>query len=234
MFILTQQSCIKVSDMLDDENYENNNEQNDEMIENNKNDRYENDENREYNDEQNNDVIVKYEAKIASLTKERNQFKDLAMRLKADFDNFRKRLDSESKQMTDTAMKKVFTNILDIVDSYELAIKNFNLMMNDVESEVSDKHKVELENNFKGILFTYDLLKKMLEDNGVKELVIDLNKKPLFDPKYHEALLTENVTDCDDKVVLEVFQKAYVYKDQVLRHAKVKIACKIKENKSNE
>lgn len=177
---------------------------------------------------------VDYESKIAHLTKERDQFKNLAMHMKADFDNFRKRLDSESKQYADSSIKKMVLDLLNVMDSYELAIKNFDVLVNNFDC-LNDKQKNELNNNFNGIVFTYEMLKTILNDKGVTEIEIDLeNNETTFNPNYHEALFQEKTNKCKDKVILEVFQKGYLYNGQILRTAKVKIACKIDGGESDE
>jgi molecular chaperone GrpE len=66
----------------------------------------------------------------------------------------------------------------------------------------------------------YKELMKTLKDEGLKE--IEAEGKP-FDPKYHHGVAIGNEEDVDDQVVLDVFQKGYMYKDKVIRAAMVRI-----------
>ena len=82
-----------------------------------------------------------------------------------------------------------------------------------------------LDRDFKNCLYSkgifeykvYELINKEYE---VKE--IDTLGKP-FDPTYHQAVLTDKVDDKEPGIVLEVYQKGYMYKDKVIRVSMVKV-----------
>jgi len=152
----------------------------------------------------------------SKLKQERDEYKELAMRIKADFDNFRKQLDKEKDYMVDLKLKKFLLELVNILDSYELALTNFDKLVKTIDL----KHKDEINNNYKGLTLTYEMLKDFLKNHDVVEITD--NKK--FDPNIHEALLQETTTQYKDKEIIEVLQKGYMYKDYILRTAKVKIA----------
>ena len=155
------------------------------------------------------------EAKIQVLESENAELKDLAKRIKADFDNFRKRLESEQNLEIQQKLRKFLLELLNVLDSYELALSNFNQLVKNIET-----NKDEINNNYKGLALTYEMLKEFLKNNDVVE--ITHNKE--FDPNLHEVLLQETSDKHKDKEIIDVLQKGYMYKDNVLRTAKVKIA----------
>ncbi len=76
----------------------------------------------------------------------------------------------------------------------------------------------------------YAALRELLEKEGLKEIEA-LGCK--FDANYHDCLFTDNDPEYEDEIVLDVLQKGYMYKDKVIRCAKVKVN-KLEENKEEE
>ncbi len=139
-----------------------------------------------------------------SLHKELDEMTNLLKRNQAEFDNFRKRTESERKELIETANKLLIAKCLPLLDSFELAFQN------------KDKN----EEFIKGMELIFSQFFQILEDEGLKK--IDTSDKK-FDPYFHEALLTENNEDKDNEVILEDLQNGYLLGDKVLRHSKVKI-----------
>ena len=67
------------------------------------------------------------------------------------------------------------------------------------------------------------LLINILNNFEIKEIEA-LGKE--FDPRYHQAVLTDNVSDKDNNIILDVLQKGYMSKDKVIRPAMVKVNIK--------
>lgn len=170
----------------------------------------------------NEDAIEKLTAANKALEQEKESYKDLAMRMKADFDNFRKRLDEQNKIIHDATEKKFLLELLTVVDAYELSLANFDLFVPQLLKSLSEQHKKELEQNYKGMLLTFDLLKDFLVKNHVTEL--EIKEHEIYDPNCHEALLQEQTDKHKDKEILQVLQKGYLHDGKILRLAKVKIA----------
>ena len=134
-------------------------------------------------------------------------WEDKYKRLLAEFDNFRKRSEKESKMMIDMGASKVLTKILPIVDNFERAI-------NSIPEDLKGNAFVE------GIDKIYKQMLKTFEDLGVKP--IEAVGKP-FDANLHNAVMTDENAEGEVDTVVEELQKGYTYKDQVLRHSMVKV-----------
>jgi molecular chaperone GrpE len=128
------------------------------------------------------------------------------LRLRADFENYRKQLDREKEEFAKTANARLITQLLDVVDNLERAI-----------STINDSKTAE------GVEMIYRQFYKTLEENGLRKIEA-LGRK--FDPYHHEVLMRED-SDKEDGTVVEELQTGYMLKDKVIRHSKVKIAKKI-------
>jgi molecular chaperone GrpE len=142
------------------------------------------------------------EAENEALRKENDEIKELAMRIQADFDNYRKRINRENEEKEKYGCEKLMVRVLDVVDTLERAI-----------SHEKGEFKTGLE-------MIKAQLEAVLSEFGVQP--IDAAGKP-FDPYFHEAVA---MGEGDDGVVIEEFQKGYVLHDRVIRHSKVKVGKK--------
>lgn len=138
-----------------------------------------------------------------------SELEDSLLRSKADFINYRKRLEEEQTRLFKYCNEDLVMEILPIIDSLERAI---NMDDNNLEDEVS-----KFLSGFKMI---YCNLISVLNKYGVK--AIDGNNKP-FDPAFHQAVMTES-SDMESGMVIEVLQKGYLLKDKVIRPAMVKVS----------
>lgn len=129
---------------------------------------------------------------------------------KADFINYRKRLEEEKDRLFKYCNEDLIKEMLVVVDNFERAIALDDENLED-----------ELSNFLKGFKMIYCNLVQILENYGVK--AIDGSNKP-FDPAYHQAVLTEHVEDKEPGMVLEVLQKGYLLKDRVIRPAMVRVS----------
>lgn len=131
------------------------------------------------------------------------------LRSKSDLINYRKRKDEEVSRMLKYASEDLVKSLLPIVDNFERAI-----LLDD--NNLTD----ELSKFLAGFKMIYGSLENLMRENEI--IVIDSVNKP-FDPKYHQAVLTEK-TDGEKGIVLEVMQKGYMFKDKVIRPAMVKVS----------
>jgi len=151
------------------------------------------------------DVLIK--SQLAGLKKKDDELADLTntlKRLQAEFENYKKRIDQEKKEFVKFSNEELITELLRILDDFELAITN---------CVVKDEFH-------KGVELIYANLYSALEKFGIQKIEC-LNQK--FDPYLHEALLAEE-SDAEQNTVLEELQKGYRLHGKVIRHAKVKIA----------
>jgi molecular chaperone GrpE len=139
------------------------------------------------------------------------QLKDQYLRLNADFDNYRKRVDKERTQWVASAQTVVLADMLPIVEDFERALKEFE--SREVPAELA-VYKAGLELIAKS-------LHKLLKKYDIEE-ISDL---AVFNPELHEAVMQ---VPADDKypsgTIVTVFEKGYKHKGQVLRPAKVSVA----------
>jgi molecular chaperone GrpE len=142
---------------------------------------------------------------LARVTRERDEYLDSLQRLKAEFDNFRKRSAREYDALAARAAERLVKELLPIVDDLERAL------------EAAEEHEeAKLE---EGVRLVQRQLAAVLQREGLAE--IDTNVK--FDPHVHEALLSQPA-DAEEGSVIEVLQKGYRLGDRVLRPARVVVA----------
>lgn len=137
------------------------------------------------------------------------KLKNDVLRAHSDLVNYRKRKDEEIGKMLKYANEDLIKSLLPVIDNFERAIS-----LDD--ADLSD----ELSKFLSGFKMIYGSLENILNENEVKQ--IDSINKP-FDPKYHQAVLTEK-TDGEKGMVIDVMQKGYLYKDKVIRTAMVKVS----------
>jgi len=131
------------------------------------------------------------------------------LRLAAEFDNYRKRTQKEMGDIIEYAGEKVLRNILPILDDFERALANHE------DNEESD------ETLQKGLEMIYKKFIKTLSDMDVKSM--ETVNQP-FDPDLHHAVMAKEVENVDADLVVEEFEKGYLFKKHVLRHAKVVVS----------
>jgi molecular chaperone GrpE len=137
--------------------------------------------------------------------------KDKYVRLYAEFENVRKRMDRERLEFVKYASEGVITEFLGILDNLELSVQAAKANHEDYQAFLKGIEMV--------MAHTYDMLKK----NGVKPIEA---KGKAFDPHYHEVLIQEETEKFEEGVVIEELQKGYCLGDRVIRTSKVKIATK--------
>jgi molecular chaperone GrpE len=144
---------------------------------------------------------------IDVLQKERDDFYDRLLRKTAEFDNFRKRVERDRKDMIEWAAADVITDLLAIVDDFDRALAA------DAPPEAQG-YKAGLELIQRQLA---DLLKK----RGVT--VVDALGAD-FDPHLHQAVAYEEVAGAREGEVVGVMAKGYKLGDRLLRPALVKVA----------
>lgn len=147
---------------------------------------------------------VGLEEQLADAKAQADKYLDMARRLQADFDNFRKRTQRENEEFRKYACSSIVGDLLTVVDDLDRALE----------------HAGDETEFVKGIRGVRTNMMKVLEANGLKEI----SAEGRFDPDYHEALCT--VDGDEDGLIAEVFQKGYTLNGKVLRYAKVKVTKK--------
>lgn len=134
---------------------------------------------------------------VESLIAERNEFKDIALRLQADFENYKKRVSAQHSEEADRATGRLAESLLPVLDACEAAFT----------------HGVD------GVEPIWSALIGTLAKQGL--VALDLLDKP-FDPALAEAVMHEE-GDGGEPVVVEVLRTGYQWKGRILRAAMVKV-----------
>ena len=134
---------------------------------------------------------------------ELNSLKDKHIRLKAEFENFRRRKSEEISRLLQYDGENVIKGFLPILD-------DINRMIN--TSNTSEKSLKD------GMILVGSKIQKYFE---TLELTPFGDKEDLMDPEIHDAMLTQEDKNFEDGAILDVFEKGYRYRDKVIRHAKV-------------
>jgi Molecular chaperone GrpE (heat shock protein) len=133
--------------------------------------------------------------------------KEKYTRLLSEFDNMRERNKRENGEMFDRGAMDTLEKLLPVVDNFERALEN-----------ITEEDKGPFE---EGIEMIYKQMMETFEKIGVKPM--NAVEKD-FDPTYHNAVIHIEDENFGENKVVEEMQKGYMYKDQVLRHAMVKVA----------
>ena len=142
---------------------------------------------------------------LARLRRERDELKDALLRRRADFENYRKRVERDRSAAATEAEASVLRQLLSTVDNLERALA------------AQDSGTALRE----GVILTHRELLSMLESLGV--VAIDaLGQR--FDPSAHQAILHEPSPGYEPGTVSEVYRKGFRYRDRLLRPAMVKVA----------
>ncbi len=143
---------------------------------------------------------------VKNKTKEAEEYLSQMKYLKADFENYKKRMNREKEEFTKYATEKLVHEILTVVDNLERAIN------------AGGKEGSSL---LEGVEMTYKQLNNILEKEGVKCIKAE---GEIFDPHLHECVMTEETDKHEEDAVIQEIQKGYTLNSRVIRHSKVKIA----------
>ncbi len=137
------------------------------------------------------------------------EYREKILRLQADFENTRKRLEREKQDFTRFANEGLILDLLNVLDDLERTVESAQAKHEDVTAFL------------KGVEMILAHLYEMLKEYGVKP--IEAAGKS-FDPHYHEALMRVEDKDLPEHTIVEELQKGYLLNDRVIRTAKVKVA----------
>ncbi len=145
---------------------------------------------------------------LAVVSRERDDYLDHLRRLKAEFDNYRKRVQRDNEELRLRAAETVVESLLPVMDNMSRAL------------EAGDKHaEGQLLDGF-GLVA--DQLRGTLAGHGLEE--IDVVPGTSFDPEYHEAIMTQASPEHDEGTVVQVLERGYLLHGKLLRPAKVIVA----------
>jgi len=142
-------------------------------------------------------------------TQERNlELEDRLLRMAAEQDNFKKRMQREREISLKYAEENILRELLPSLDNLERAVEQGH------SSPDAGTLLAGVEMTFKGLLNTF-------EKFGVKPMA---DEGQTFDPNFHEAVAMEASADVPENQILQVYQKGYMFKDRLIRAAKVVVS----------
>jgi len=148
----------------------------------------------------------KNDKELEKLKEENNILNEKILRITAEMQNMRRRYDIDISNLHKYDGFLVIEKLLPVIDNFERAMK--------VKQEGAEKF-------LEGFKMIYDNLIAILNSKGVVE--IDALGKD-FDPTIMNAVMTEENSEVNDNIVLEVLQKGYMYNDKLVRPAMVKVS----------
>ena len=135
------------------------------------------------------------------------------LRLRADFDNWRKRQTRETHRLADRTRADLITQLLPVLDNFERAVHG----MENGEGRMENEHSQFL----RGMRMVYDQLRALLSEWGVTPMD---SLGQIFDPSVHEAIATRLCEDLPEGCIVEEHERGYRFGEEILRPAKVIIA----------
>ena len=127
------------------------------------------------------------------------------LRLRADFDNFRRRSAKEREELAAVVTQGILTDMLPLLDNFERALS----------AEGSD-----LDSFRAGVSMIYKQMQEALAKNGLE--VIDTKDKK-FDPNFHQAVMRVQDPEKEDDTIEQELQKGYMAKGRVIRPSMVQV-----------
>jgi molecular chaperone GrpE len=141
-------------------------------------------------------------AELEAARQERDEYLDALRRLKAEFENSRKRQERERSRILETASERLVVELLPVLDNLDRALE--------AEGDIRE-----------GVRVTRDQLADILGNEGLLSVASD--GQP-FDPNVHEAVMGQPSEDHEEGTILQTFQRGYVLNGKPIRVAKVVVA----------
>ena len=150
-------------------------------------------------------------SELQALKEERDGLYDRLLRKQAEFENYKKRIDRERSEFVQMASAELMKELLNAVDSFDLAIKNAA-----AESQGGEH-----------ALLGFELIYKQLQDTlarfGLKPVEAKGKK---FDPNFHQAVSTQASNEIEENTVIDEMRKGYTLNGRLLRPAMVSVSVK--------
>lgn len=139
---------------------------------------------------------------------ENEDFKDQYLRLRADFENFRKRTRKEKEEWTQRSLDRLTLDLLKVLDSFDLGIEN-------------SRGKAFTEDTLKGFELVRGQLSSTLNSYGLEEVPVS---EGVFDPNLHEAIVHMPSAEVEEGKIVAVTRKGYQMGNRLLRPAQVVVS----------
>ncbi|MGY8751649.1 MAG: nucleotide exchange factor GrpE [Fidelibacterota bacterium] len=150
---------------------------------------------------------LKLKDQIKSLNGNLIEQKDKHLRLKAEFDNYRRRKEKDTINLLKYDGEDIIKSFLSVLDNLDR-----------LEKALADNKKLNKEKIHEGIELILNNINKRFTELEVQPFG---KSGDLVDHELHDALMMRSEKGKTENEILEVFEKGYRYKDRVIRHAKV-------------
>ncbi len=162
--------------------------------------------------------VNKLSEKIKQLEAELVEAKDKRLRTLAEFENYKKRAQNELSDFFKYSSESMIKKILPIYD--------------DLSRSLSHVPEDLTENPFvRGVKMVFEKFTKILTEEGVKKIETTGRQ---FDFNFHEALLQQPNNQVPNDQILQEIEAGYIYKEKVIRHAKVIVCVNNETNEQTE
>ncbi len=142
---------------------------------------------------------------ISRLQTEKKELTDQLLRKQAEVENIRKRLTREKEEFQQYSLFQAVEGLLPVLDAFELALQS---------DGGGDEYR-------KGVALIYQQLRSTLQRLGLEPIE---SKGGQFNPYLHEAVSTVESDEYEDHYILQELQRGYLFKNRLLRPARVKVA----------
>lgn len=147
------------------------------------------------------------EAKADPKDEQIAELQNRMLRLQADFDNYRRRTNTEKEQLSTFVTANVVSKFLKVLDNFERA-----------EASVAKTKDIE------GVIEGMKHIRRQFEDTFKELHVVEIEAEgQKFDPNFHEAVMRSSNPELEDETIDMVFEKGYKIYDKVIRHSKVRV-----------
>jgi molecular chaperone GrpE len=153
--------------------------------------------------------------RIEELTDQNAAINDKYLRLMAEFDNFKRRSAKEYERMIEAANEKLMRDITEVRENFERAFKS----------------NADAEKFLEGMKLISSKLNTILQKHGL-EVYAESGQK--FDPEVHDALMRMPHEEFAEGHIVEVHERGYKLKGNIIKHAKVVVSSGKPEAKENE
>lgn len=141
---------------------------------------------------------------LEAIKQERNDYLDEMRRMKADFENSRKRLEREKERIHESASERLVGQLLPVLDNLDRALET--------EGDIRE-----------GVRATREQLAGILTEEGLTPISSDGQH---FDPAVHEALMSQPSEEYEEGIIVQTHQRGYMLNGKPIRPAKVVVASK--------
>ena len=157
---------------------------------------------------QGNEEVTSPDKQLLEITEELHTLNDKYLRLAAEFDNYKRRVQRDQRDTIRFANEKLFKDLLPTLDNLERALQ-------------SGREQTQIEGLLEGVDLTYKHFLDTLQKMGIKQVT---SIGEVFDPAQHQAVGQVESTTMPENIVVDEYQKGYFLHDRILRPAMVTVA----------